>query len=54
LVKDWAESKMEHPADVANWKSCYARLLMRPNAISVIGYKEFDIQPRPEGGFDLV
>jgi SAM-dependent methyltransferase len=54
LVKDWAESKMEHPADVANWKSCYARLLMRPNAISVIGHKKFDIRPRPEGGFDLI
>lgn len=54
MVKDWAESKMEHPADVANWKSSYARLLMRPNAISVIGYKKYEIQPRPAGGFDLV
>jgi SAM-dependent methyltransferase len=54
FIKDWAESKMEHPADVTKWKSSYARLLMRPNTISVIGYKKFKIQPRSSGGFDLV
>lgn len=53
-IKGWAESKMEHPANVTRWKSSYARLLMRPNTISVIGFKKFNIQPRPEGGFDLV
>lgn len=54
LIRKWAESRLEHPADVAFWRSWYARFLMRPITLSVIARKKFDIQPRREGGFELI
>jgi SAM-dependent methyltransferase len=53
LIRSRAESRMEHPADVACWKSIYARLLLRPITISATGYKNFNIRPRPGCGFEL-
>ena len=54
IIRGCAESRMKHPADATFWKSNYARILMRPITISVIGHKKFNIRLRPEGGFDLV
>lgn len=49
-----AESKLEHPADVALWKPWFAQFLMRPNTISVLACKKFEIQKRGEGDYELI
>jgi SAM-dependent methyltransferase len=54
LIKKWVESRLEHPADVAFWKSWYAGFLMRATTVSVKASKKFDIQPKRGGGFELM